>query len=157
MNRRFGGAVFLNRPTIDDYLENGMYGQKQTKPDERRKFLGTLRERIVIALTQSQVREKGVYKEVQENLKKHPDAKLLLNGNMSYTYLSKYIKLADTYHVSFSMVTNKDIETEIGLVLAYDHAIDQEEVYVQKKSEKTYDFKPKQKKSLFSSIKNKLF
>ncbi|WP_231479983.1 YueI family protein [Rossellomorea vietnamensis] len=149
----------MSKPTIDDYLENGIYGQKQTKPDERRKFLGTLRERIVIALTQSQVREKGIYKEVQDQLKKHPDAKLLLNGNMSYTFLSKYIKLADTYHVSFSMVTNKEIETDIGLVLAYDHAIDQEEIYVQKKSEKVMEAKakPKPKKSLFSSIKNKLF
>ena len=148
----------MSKPTIDDYLENGMYGQKQTKPDERRKFLGSLRERIVIALTQSQVREKGVYKEVQDSLKKNPDAKLLLNGNMSYTFLSKYIKLADANHVSFSMVTNKDIETDIGLVLAYDHAIDKEEIYVQKKSEKTAESKPKpKKKSLFSSIKNKLF
>jgi uncharacterized protein YueI len=149
--------MFLSKPTIDDYLENGIYGQKQTKPDERRKFLGTLRERIVIALTQSQVREKGIYKEVQDQLKKHPDAKLLLNGNMSYTFLSKYIKLADTYHVSFSMVTNKEIETDIGLVLAYDHAIDQEEIYVQKKSEKVMEAKSKPKKSLFSSIKKKLF
>ncbi|WP_244886933.1 YueI family protein [Rossellomorea vietnamensis] len=147
----------MSKPTIDDYLENGIYGQKQTKPDERRKFLGTLRERIVIALTQSQVREKGIYKEVQDQLKKHPDAKLLLNGNMSYTFLSKYIKLADTYHVSFSMVTNKEIETDIGLVLAYDHAIDQEEIYVKKKSEKVMEAKSKPKKSLFSSIKKKLF
>ncbi|BCB02224.1 YueI family protein [Bacillus sp. KH172YL63] len=147
----------MNRPTVDDYLENGIYGQKQTKPDERRKFLGTLRERIVIALTQSQVREKGVYKEVQESLKKHPDAKLLLNGNMSYTFLSKYIKLADSHHVPFSMVTNKETETEIGLVLAYDHAIDKEEIYVKKKSG---DGKPaeqkKKKNSLLSSLKNKL-
>ncbi|MFI8684201.1 YueI family protein [Rossellomorea sp. NPDC077527] len=149
----------MSKPTLDDYLENGMYGQKQTKPDERRKFLGSLRERIVIALTQSQVREKGVYKEVQDNLKKHPDATLLLNGNMSYTYLSKYIKLADAHHVSFSMVTNKGTETDIGLVLAYDHAIDQEEIYVQKKSEKVVEAKSKskKKKSLFSSIKKKLF
>lgn len=151
--------MVLSKPTIDDYLDNGIYGQKQTKPDERRKFLGSLRERIVIALTQSQVREKGVYKEVQESLKKHPDAKLLLNGNMSYSFLSKYIKLADTYHVSFSMVTNKEVETDIGLVLAYDHAIDKEEIYVKEKNEKTSEAKTKQKpkKSLFSSIKNKLF
>ncbi|MCA1064319.1 YueI family protein [Rossellomorea aquimaris] len=149
----------MSKPTIDDYLDNGIYGQKQTKPDERRKFLGSLRERIVIALTQSQVREKGVYKEVQENLKKNPNAKLLLNGNMSYSYLSKYIKLADTYHVSFSMVTNKETETDIGLVLAYDHAIDKEDIYVKKKSEKASETQSKQKakKSLFSSIKNKLF
>ncbi|WP_064094408.1 YueI family protein [Rossellomorea aquimaris] len=149
----------MSKPTIDDYLENGIYGQKQTKPDERRKFLGSLRERIVVALTQSQVMEKGTYKEVQESLKNNPNAKLLLNGNMSYSYLSKYIKLADNYHVSFSMVTNKEIETEIGLVLAYDYAIDKEEIYVKKKSEKVVEKKTKQepKKNILSKIKNKLF
>ncbi len=149
----------MNRPTVDDYLDNGIYGQKQTKPDERRRFLGSLRERIVIALTQSQVREKAIYKEIQESLKQHPNAKLLLNGNMSYSYLSKYIKLADQHHVSFSMVTNKEHQTDIGLILAYDYAIDKEEIFVKEKGENTIHGKTKKKskKSLFSSIKNKLF
>ncbi|MCA1056142.1 YueI family protein [Rossellomorea aquimaris] len=148
----------MTKPTIDDYLENGMYGQKQTKPDERRKFLGSLRERVVIALTQNQVREKKVYKEVEESLKEHKGAKLLLNGNMHYSYLTKYIKLAGQYGVSFSMVTNKETETEIGLLLAYDHAIDKEEIYVTKQPDKPVNkSKPKNKKGLFSSIKKKLF
>ncbi|WP_316252510.1 DUF1694 domain-containing protein [Bacillus aquiflavi] len=46
------------KPTVDDYLQKGIYGQKEIKPDERRKFLGTLRERVIVALKQSQVREK---------------------------------------------------------------------------------------------------
>ncbi|SID83289.1 Uncharacterized conserved protein [Mycobacteroides abscessus subsp. abscessus] len=50
---------------VDDYVKQGMYGQKQTKPDERRKFLGTIRERIVIALTQPQVRREGTHREVE--------------------------------------------------------------------------------------------
>ncbi|WP_175986622.1 YueI family protein [Bacillus sp. Marseille-Q1617] len=148
----------MSKPTIDDYLENGMYGQKQTKPDERRKFLGSLRERIVIALTQNQVREKKVYREVEASLKEHPGAKLLLNGNMNYDYLTKYIKLANQHGVSFSMVTNKESQTDIGLLLAYDHAINKEEIYVEKQSAKPVNNKPEpKKKSLFSKIKNKLF
>ncbi|WP_071619371.1 YueI family protein [Rossellomorea aquimaris] len=147
----------MSKPTIDDYLENGMYGQKQTKPDERRKFLGSLRERIIIALTQSQVREKKVYQEVAECIKEHRGAKLLLNGNMNYNYLTKYIKLANQYGVKFSMVTNKESQTDIGLLLAYDHAINKEEIYVTKQADKpAVSTKPK-KKSVFSKIKNKLF
>ncbi len=115
---------------VDDYVKQGMYGQKQTKPDERRKFLGTIRERIVIALTQPQVRREGTLREVEAALKENPSAHLYLNGNMNYSYLSKYIKLASQFGVEYTIVTNKEHNTEIGLVLAYDHAIDKEEIYI---------------------------
>ncbi|RYI26441.1 DUF1694 domain-containing protein [Bacillus infantis] len=115
---------------VDDYVKQGMYGQKQTKPDERRKFLGTIRERIVIALTQPQVRREGTHREVEAALKENPSAHLYLNGNMNYSYLSKYIKLASKFGIEYTIVTNKEHNTEIGLVLAYDHAIDKEEIYI---------------------------
>ncbi|MCA1037195.1 MULTISPECIES: YueI family protein [Bacillaceae] len=115
---------------VDDYVKQGMYGQKQTKPDERRKFLGTIRERVVIALTQPQVRREGTHREVEAALKENPSAHLYLNGNMNYSYLSKYIKLASKFGVEYTIVTNKEHNTEIGLVLAYDHAIDKEEIYI---------------------------
>ncbi|MGD6854962.1 YueI family protein [Bacillus infantis] len=115
---------------VDDYVKQGMYGQKQTKPDERRKFLGTIRERIVIALTQPQVRREGTLLEAEVALKENPSAHLYLNGNMNYSYLSKYIKLASQFGVEYTIVTNKEHNTEIGLVLAYDHAIDKEEIYI---------------------------
>ncbi|MEM5596765.1 DUF1694 domain-containing protein [Niallia circulans] len=46
-----------SNPNLDEYMQKGMYGAKETKPEERRKFLSTLRERVVIALKQSQVME----------------------------------------------------------------------------------------------------
>jgi uncharacterized protein YueI len=158
VSKRSYPEVFHVGENIDEYLQQGMYGQKQTKPDERRKFLGSLRERAVIALKQNQVREGKVYPEVEDSLRKHPKAKLLLNGNMKYSYLSKYIGLATEYNVSFTIVTNKEHDTEIGLLLAYDYAIDKEEIYIKKtKAYQTSAFpKQKKKKSLFSKIKNKL-
>src|SRR5690606_34084233 len=106
--------------------------QKQTKPDERRKFLGTIRERIVIALTQPQMREEGVYPQVIEALKKNSMAHLYLNGNMNYSYLSKYNKTDSKHNVEYTIVTNKEHNSDSALVLAYDYAIDKEEIYVKK-------------------------
>ncbi|MEH7345828.1 YueI family protein [Bacillus sp. JJ1532] len=133
---------------IDDYILQGIHGQKQTKPDERRKFLGTLRERIVIALTQSQIREDGIYPQIEKALKDNGKAHLYLNGNMNYEELSKYTKLASKYRIEYTMVTNKDYNSEIGLALAHDYAIDKEEIYVKK--EVPIKKAPKKKKGFFS-------
>lgn len=140
---------------IDDYLMQGIYGTKQTKPDERRKFLGTIRERIVIALTKDQVKEKGVYKQVEDAIKENREARLYLNGNINYKVLAKYTKIAAKYDVSYTFVTNQNSKTEIGLLLAYDHAIDKEEIYVKRETRVAKE-QPSKKKSL-TSIISKLF
>ncbi|GEN83757.1 hypothetical protein SLU01_20690 [Sporosarcina luteola] len=117
---------------IDDYIQQGIYGSRQTKPDERRKFLGTIRERIVIALTQAQVRERGIYRQVEDAIKENREARLYLNGNIHYKVLTKYTKIAAKYNVNYTFVTNKNHNSEIGLLLAYDHAINKEEIFVEK-------------------------
>ncbi|MBS4176418.1 YueI family protein [Bacillus sp. FJAT-49731] len=137
--------------SVDDYLQKGIYGVKQTKPEERRKFLGTLRERIVVALTKSQVMEKGMYPEVEQLMNDHPDASLLLNGELDYSFLSEYIHSARSKNIAFSIVTNKEHNTNIGLVLTYDHAINKEEIYIQKKKAQTVIVK-KKKRSFISRI-----
>jgi uncharacterized protein YueI len=141
---------------VDDYVKQGMYGQKQTKPDERRKFLGTIRERIVVALTQPQVRREGTIREAEAALKENPSAHLYLNGNMNYSYLSKYIKLASQYGVEYTIVTNKEHNSEIGLVLAYDHAIDKEEIYISSDKPRKEVPEKKEKKGVAGFLK-KLF
>lgn len=140
---------------IDDYLMEGIHGQKETKPEERRKFLGTLRERIVIALTQPQIREDGIYPQVDAAFKNNHKAQLFLNGNMNYSELSKYTKLAAKYKIDYTMVTNKEYNSEIGLVLAYSYAIDKEEIFVTKSDKKGNLSEEKNKKgklSIFSKI-----
>ncbi|MCG3086376.1 YueI family protein [Sporosarcina cyprini] len=118
---------------VDDYIQQGMYGHKETKRAERKKFLGTIRERIVIALTLGQVRERGIYKQVEESIKENKAAHLYLNGTINYAVLSKYTKIASKNNVLYTIVTNLEADTDIGLVLAYDHAIDKEEIFVEKK------------------------
>lgn len=144
----------MSYPDIDDYLQQGIHGQKEIKPDERRRFLGTLRERVVIALTQAQVRKEGTYKEVEDELRLNPKAHLYLNGNMSYEYLSKYTKLSSKYKVEYTLVTNKEYNSELGLVLAHDYAIDKEEIYIDENKPKLTIKEESPKKGLFSKLSN---
>ena len=135
---------------IDDYLQQGIHGPRGPKPDERRRFLGTFRERIVIVLTQTQIRERGIYIQVEVAIKENRKAHLYLNGNMNYELLAKYTKIAAKYHMNYTMVTNKEHDSEIGLVLAYDYAIDKDEIYVKEEIAKTK--KENNKNGLFSSL-----
>lgn len=120
----------MKKPTVEDLLNQGIYGPLETKPDERRKFLGTIRERVIVALLKKQVAEKKVYPQVEKYMKEQPKAQLLLNGSMNYSDLSKYVKMAEKYKLKHTIVNNKAQSTEVGLVLAVDHAIDKEEIFI---------------------------
>jgi uncharacterized protein YueI len=144
-----------SNPNLDDYMQKGIYGAKETKPEERRKFLGSLRERVVIALNQSQVIEPTPYKEIIDAMKKNAGAKLYLNGHLDYSYLSKYIKEANQVNMEYTIVTNKDSDSEIGLLIAYDYAINKENIYVGEQKTETAEeesLKEEQKKGLFTTI-----
>jgi uncharacterized protein YueI len=140
----------LKKPNVEEVLQQGILGPLETKPDERRKFLGTLRERIIVSLMKSQVAEADIYPQVEQEVKKNPQANLFLNGNMDYSALSKYVKLAAKHNLEHTIVTNKEHDTEIGLVLAMDHAIDKEEIYITKKEFNLPE--PPKSKGLFSKL-----
>ncbi|MFF2587836.1 YueI family protein [Peribacillus butanolivorans] len=125
----------MSRLKVEDYLEQGMYGPKEIKPGERREFLGTLRERVIVVLKKPQVFELNVYPEIEEMMKQFPLSNLFLNGQMDYQYLGKYIKLANRHNIPYKIVLNKDHNSELGLVLAEKNAINKEEVYIEKKKQ----------------------
>ena len=144
----------MNKPTVDDYLERGIYGNKEIKPEEKRRYLGTYRERVALALTSAQTCSKEHLKLVEEKIKAHKSAKLLLNGNLSYDAYSPYIKLANLHGVQFSIVNNKDHKSDLGLVLAYDYAIDKEdeEVFISEMKNNQPELEKSPKKSFWKRL-----
>lgn len=123
----------MSKPKPEDYLMQGIYGKKELKPDEKRRFLGTFRERVVIALKQSQVREKEIYKEVEDAMDEYKDGKILLNGHMEYSALSKYIELCAKKKFKYTVVTNKEYNSEYGLVFACNDAVHIDNILIEKK------------------------
>lgn len=138
---------------VDDYLTEGMYGTRLPKDDERKQFLGTLRERIVIALTIGQVMtDKGVEK-LEEAMKENPNTTLLINGQVSYRFLKEEKDLAKKYNITYTTITNEESDTEIGAVLTYDYAIDKEEIFIEDEPEEPSQEKEKQETTFLSKIK----
>lgn len=121
----------MSDQSMDQYLQQGMYGPRETKPDERRLFLGSLRERVIIALTKGQVLRPQAYREVIDALGSKADGTLLLNGEIDYSHLSPYIKESNKQGVSFSIVSDQQSDTPLGLVLAAREAVEKESIYVQ--------------------------
>ncbi|NMD69642.1 YueI family protein [Bacillus sp. DNRA2] len=144
----------MERSKVDEYLQHGIHGAMETKSSERLKFLTSLRERVIVALTEEQVKEKDVFPQVVALMKENASAHLFLNGHLDYQYLSKYIKIASAANLEFTIVTNKDYYSELGLVLAANTAINKEDIYIDSKMAINYELAEENDKGLFSGIKN---
>ncbi|WP_347861059.1 YueI family protein [Salimicrobium sp. PL1-032A] len=115
---------------VEEYLKEGIYGAKQTKPGERRRYLGTLRERIVLMLSKGQVMQQQGMDELVEEMKEHPEAELLMNGKISNRFRKKYAQLADQHHIHATSVLDQEKETDVGVLLVVDYAIEKETIEV---------------------------
>ncbi|MDN3017376.1 YueI family protein [Paenibacillus sp. BSR1-1] len=144
----------MKKQTVEEVLQQGIHGPLETKPDERRKYLGTLRERIIVVLLKNQVAETKVYPQIERYMKENPRAHLFLNGSMSYENLSKYVKIATKNKIEHTIVNNKGHDTEFGLILAMNYAIDKEEILITKSV--PINLPAKKKKGLLARLLKKL-
>lgn len=120
----------MTKKNVEDYLTEGMYGVRRPKEHERNQFLGTLRERIVIALSIGQVMSDSGLQKLEEAMQQHPHTKLIVNGHVSYRFLKEEKALANKYNIPYTSVTNEERKTEIGAVLTYDYAINKEDIFI---------------------------
>lgn len=124
----------MGKKSVDDYLTDGMYGTRRPKEAERLQFLGTLRERIVIALTIGQVMTDSGITELEKVMKEHQEGtQLLINGKVSHRFFSAEKSLANKYNIPYTIVRNTEVDTDIGAVLTYDHAINKEHIFIDDK------------------------
>ncbi|MFA1820931.1 YueI family protein [Virgibacillus oceani] len=142
----------MSKKSVDDYITEGIYGKRRPKEAERQMFLGTLRERVVIALTKGQVMSDNGLQKLEEAMKQHQKAKLLMNGHVSSRFLNEEKALANKYNIPYTSITNEDSDTDIGAVLTYDYAIDKEEIFI--KEEEKEEESSDSSNSFLSKIKN---
>lgn len=142
----------MTKKNVEDYLTAGMYGTRLPKQKERDYFLGTLRERIVIALTIGQVMTDKGLEALEREMNNHRDATLILNGTVANKFLKEEKELAQKYNISYTIITNESVDTNIGAVLTYDVAIDKENIFI-KNEEKDVDTNAKEdSKGFFSKL-----
>lgn len=141
---------------LDDYVQTGLYGAKETKRAERKQYLGTIRERVLFALTKGQVMRQEGMDQLEKDLQNKNATELLLNGEVSFRFLTDYKKLADRYNVEYTTVSNLEVETDLGIVLTADQAVDKEDIFLSTDSDKEEKKQQadKRSESLLSRIKS---
>lgn len=139
---------------LDDYITEGIYGPKELKQDEKRKYLGTYRERILLALYKTEVRQKKGLQEIQELKKTYPDAIMLLNDKMSIHTLKPYRQLATNLNFMYRYIRNETIDSEFGVIIALDYAIEMDNIHLPEENQPKTDTTNKKRpwwKKIFSS------
>lgn len=135
---------------VEDYLNDGIHGARRPKEVERERFLGTLRERIVIALTIGQVMTDSGISKLEDVMKEHhKDTQLLINGKVSHRFLTAEKALANKYNIPYTVVSNNETDTDIGAVLTYDYAVNKETIFI---VEETEQEDKKENDSFFSRL-----
>lgn len=133
---------------VEDYIQEGIYGAKEIKKDEKKLYLGTYRERVVLALYHTQVRKSEMVKKVESLLKKYPTCHFLFNGHIGYDAFKKYIELANKNNISYRIVNNQEADSPYGLVVTLDHAVDIETITIEEQTNTQEENKKKSNRFL---------
>lgn len=121
---------------INDRLQQSQKttGTPKLNPDEQNRYLGTFRERVLIAIKASQITDTHVQNEFLNYLKNHSDGKVLINQNLAQSYFTTFVKQATATHHPFTLLSDHPTATQhddaIAVLLASDHAVNIDNIYI---------------------------
>lgn len=115
---------------VEQRLIIGIHGAPELKRHEKLRYLGEFQERVLRILTKSQVSDSVIHPEIEEALKDPRSTRLLLDGDISYDFRGKYVKLARKYQKPYTMVNDPKQKGDTGLAVVADHAVDVEKIEV---------------------------
>lgn len=121
---------------LQTHLNTSIYGPPQTNPDERRRYLGSLRERVLVRVTNSQIEAPAALAAVKSALTAHagdPAYKLLLNGKLNPALTAPYMAAANEHNCQFTLVADDTADLDAGgsgALMVADHAINTQDIGV---------------------------
>lgn len=143
---------------LQQHLDKGRYGTPLVNPDEQHKYMGTFRERCYLSMTIAQMKNPTDKDSFLTELKKHEDATILLNGQMSESLQGEYIQLATKNNAKFTVVNDfVDANPDsFGLLLVAKEAVNEPVIDVEKKypeeNEEKTEQKPEKKTGFFERL-----
>jgi uncharacterized protein YueI len=126
----------LRRLNDKDELKNtiaaGIYGTPELKPDEKRRYLGSFRERVIQAVTFDQLRTKEGLKVMTQALKDRRAVELLIHQKARTTAMPLIVE-AQRCGLDFTIVSDPRFVGDIAVALVAAQAVDTAELYAETK------------------------
>ncbi|MHA8110885.1 DUF1694 domain-containing protein [Lactobacillaceae bacterium Melli_B4] len=92
-----------NDNSVNSRLEQSSYGTPKINPDEQRKYLGTFRERVSLAIMIKDLGTKEAQEAFDKEAQEHPDYQLLVNGQIDQDLIGPYMRIAAKDNIKFTI------------------------------------------------------
>ncbi|BDR60378.1 YueI family protein [Lactobacillus xylocopicola] len=97
---------------LNTRIENAAQGiTPQTRPDERRQFLGSLRERVLLRMNNTEVEDPQLTQQFLLHFKDFRGYSILVNGNLHNDFLNQVELSCSKYDIPFTLVNNETAKT----------------------------------------------
>lgn len=115
---------------MEKRVENAAKGiTPTTKPDERRRYLGSLRERTYLRMTIAQAKDLELQKELLNHIQDFKPYTVLINGKMPQTnFINKLMTECSKYNIPFTLISDDTAQTapdSTGILIVAKTAINQ--------------------------------
>ena len=121
---------------LEKAVEQGVSGPPEIKKDEKNRFLGEFKERVIRYLTYEQVVEPGTYSEILDAIN-HPQAdKLIIDREVNDERARDYIDLALKNGLEFKRIDSPNFKGDVGLVVVSGGAVKTDKIQVMDRREK---------------------
>ena len=156
----------MSEDDVSSRLEqSSMGGTPKVNPDEQRRYLGTFRERVSLAIQIKDLSNPNAVNALQKEFDNNNSYQLIINGNLDHDVVSPFIRLASQNNIKFVIKTDSFYRTapdNYGVVYANSQSInvnpvDFEEKYNQQDTSEnsSNDSSDKQtNQSFFGKLKN---
>ena len=136
-------AISVNRNNTDDVMKSMEEATDRAvnAQAEKNLFLGEYKERVIKALTFEEIKEKGIYYEIEKALEDKDVDKMVISRHADFNDIKKYIEIAKQKRVPYKMIDNLVFVGQIALVVVAKDAIVHEagdEIVVTSKLEKCH-------------------
>ncbi len=121
-------GTLSQKSRLEQALTIGIGSEPELKKEEKMLFLGEFRERVIRKLSKTQVANPLVFPEIKEALKDKRTIRMLINGDLSFKFTDKYIKLAKEVGKPFTTIHNSELKGDTGLVVISDQATDTQNI-----------------------------
>ena len=104
--------------SVEDVTDRAVNAQA-----EKNLFLGEYKERVIKALTFEEIKEKGIYYEIEKALEDKDVDKMVISRHADFNDIKKYIEIAKQKRVPYKMIDNLVFVGQIALVVVAKDAI----------------------------------
>lgn len=118
-----------DKSELEKTVEYAIGGIPQLKPDEKRKWLGEFRERVILGLTMDQAYKSEAKDYIKNALNDSMAEIIIVNQKIPMDIVSKYMKLAKDTDKEFKTVMTNN-EDAMGIVVVSRKAVERENVEV---------------------------